>query len=81
MSLYLIVDQQKIDMKKIKAEVTKTTGVKNTNPSVSRSAFRINVAEIIPFVKSIDLLRYLPENMLSENQKKEKWNAIADTIK
>lgn len=80
-SLYLIVDQQKIDTKKIKAEVVKTTGAINTKPNVSRSAFKISVAEIVPFVNSKDLIRYLPDDLLNENQRKEKWNAIAETIK
>lgn len=80
-SLYLIVDQQKIDLKNIKAEVVKTPGVINTKPNASRSAFGISVADIIPFVNSKDLLRYLPDDLINENQRKAKWNAIAETIK
>lgn len=80
-SLYLIVDQQKIDMKKIKAEVTKTLTSQKGRREASHSAFMLSVAELIPFVNGKDLIRYLPDGMLNENQKRAKWEAIADTIK
>ena len=79
-TLYLIVDQQKIENKKIKAEVAKATAITKDRPNTSRSAFNISVASIVPFVNGKDLLRYLPDNMLTPNQRKEKWEAIAETI-
>ena len=79
-TLYLIVDQQKIDIKKVKAEVTKTPAHTEVRPNASRSAFDISLASIIRFVNSKDLLRYLPDDLLSDNQRKAKWEAIAETI-
>ena len=78
--LYVIVDQQKIPLNKTKAEVVKIAGAPNVQPEVSRSAFKMRIPDIVPFVNSEDLLRYLPDNMLSEDQKKIKWEAIAATI-
>ena len=78
--LYVIVDQQKIPVNKTKAEVVKIAGTQKVQPEISRSAFRIRIPDVVPFVNSGDLLRYLPDNMLSEDQKKVKWEAIAATI-
>ena len=78
--LYVIVDQQKIPVNKTKAEVVKIAGTQKVQPEISRSAFKMRISDIVPFVNSGDLLRYLPDNMLSEDQKKIKWEAIADTI-
>ena len=79
-TLYLIVDQQKIEMEKVKAEVTKTPAHTKVRPNASRSAFHISLPSIIPFVNSKDLLRYIPDDMLNANQKTAKWEAIAETI-
>lgn len=80
-TLYLIVDQEGIDVKKIKAEVTKATAVQfNDRPKTSRSAFNISVASVVPFVNKKDMLRYLPDDMLNNQQKKAKYEAIAETI-
>ena len=79
-TLYLIVDQEKIDVKKIKAEVAKATEMQNANAYTSRSAFNISLASITPFVNSKDILRYFPDDMLTNAQKKAKWEAVAETI-
>ena len=80
-TLHLIVDQEGIDVKKIKAEVTKATAVQfNDRPKTSRSAFNISVASVVPFVNKKDMLRYLPDDMLNNQQKKAKYEAIAETI-
>ena len=79
-TLYLIVDQEKIDVKKIKAEVAKATAVQKDRPKTSHSAFNISLASIVPFVNGKDLLRYLPDNMLNNLQKEAKYEAIAETI-
>ena len=78
--LYVIVDQQKVPINKIKAEVVKIAGTQKVQPEVSRSAFKMSIPDIVPFVNGGDLLRYLPDDMLTENQKQIKWDAIADTI-
>lgn len=80
-TLYVIVDQNKIDAKKIKAEVAKTPGAQDVRSEVSRSAFEVNLAQIVPFVNSKDLLRYIPDGMLNDSQKRIKWEAIAETVK
>ena len=80
-TLYVIVDQQKIDKKKIEAEVAKTTGTQNARSKVSRSASSVSLAGIIPFVNGKDLLRYIPDDMLNSEQRQKKWEAIAETIK
>ena len=79
-TLYLIVDQQKIETEKVKAEVTKTPAHTKVRPNASHSAFRFSLPSIIPFVNSKDLLRYIPDDMLNANQKMAKWEAIAETI-
>ena len=79
--LYVIVDQQKIDMDKIKAEVVKITGQDKLGQETSRSAYKFSIQSIAPFVNGEDLLRYLPDDMLNASQKEVKWKAIADTIK
>ncbi len=79
-TLYLIVDQQKIGLKKTKAEVSKATAAQNGRPKTSRSAFNISLASVVPFVNGKDLLRYLPDNMLNAQQKEAKYEAIAETI-
>ena len=78
--LYVIVDQQKIPLNKTKAEVVKIAGTQKVQPEISRSAFKVRIPDVVSFVNSGDLLRYLPDNMLSEDQKKIKWEAIAATI-
>ena len=40
-----------------------------------------SIADIVPFVNSKDVLRYLPDDMPNEKQKSAKWEAIADTTK
>lgn len=79
-TLYVIVDQNKIERQKIKAEVTKAPGVHKARSETSRSAYVISIADIISFVNSKDLLRYLPDDMLDGQQRKAKWEAVADTI-
>ena len=55
-TLYVIVDQQRIESKKIKAEITKSTRPQNVEKHLSPSTFAISVPQIIPLVKSKDLL-------------------------
>ncbi|MDY4490597.1 MAG: hypothetical protein SPE19_08755 [Candidatus Faecousia sp.] len=55
--LYVIVDQQKIDVDKIKAEVVKITGQNKLGQETSRSAFKFSLADFVLFVNGGDLLR------------------------
>lgn len=56
-----------------KTEVVKTPAA-NADPEVSRSV-TYSIAQIIEFVNSGDVLRYIPDEMLSEKQKVAKWSA------
>ena len=82
-TLYVVVDQHKIPRKSIeknkKTEVVKTTASHEVKSSVSRSV-KYSIYQIIPFVNSKEVLRYIPDDMLSSKQKKAKWEAIAETI-
>ena len=80
-TLYVIVDQQPVESKKIKAEVVKIPDEQGVRAAISRSAFKVSVANLTRFVNGKDLLRYLPDNMLSTEQRKTKWEGIAETIK
>ena len=79
-TLYVIVDQIPIALEKIKAEVVKMAHANDMRSNISRSAYDYSVSTIVPFVNGKDLLRYLPDDMLTNSQKKVKWAAIADTI-
>ncbi len=48
-------------------------------PEASRSV-TYSIAQIIEFVNGGDLLRYIPDEMLTEAQKTTKYKAIAKTI-
>ena len=80
-TLYVIVSQQKIERKKIRAEIVKTSRSQNVKANISPSAYAGSIPQIIPFVNSKDLLRYLPDDMLTEEQKQTKLEGIAETIK
>ena len=83
-TLYVVVDQNKIPTKLLdttkKTKVVKETIPQKTEKQTSRLV-KYNVSQIIKYVKSKDLLRYIPDNMLSKEQKNAKWDAIAETIK
>ena len=44
-------------------------------------SFRLYYTQIIEFVNSGDSLRYIPDKMLSEEQKVTKWKAVSKTAK
>lgn len=83
-TLYVVVDQNQIPLESLdeikKTEVVKATDPQKTELKTSRSV-NYKISHIIPFVNSKDLLRYLPDSMLNEEQKSAKWKAIAETIR
>lgn len=79
--LYVVVDQQKIPLNKMKAEVLNASLANNSRDKAPRSAYIISLQQMISFVNGKDLLRYLPDGMLNDEQKSVKWDAIAETIK
>lgn len=80
--LYVIVDQNRINLDKIKNSTGHQAAAPD-NSGASKSSLRAtySIADIIPFVKNKDLLRYLPDEMLDDEQHKAKWESIAETIK
>ena len=70
-TLYVVVDQNKIPLGEIKkTEVVKTTAPLREKAATSASrSVTYKISQIIPFVNSGDLLRYLPDDMLNSNQK------------
>ena len=83
-TLYVVVDQNKIKAnllkEKTKTEVLKATDPHEVDSSASRSV-TYDIPQILKFVNSKDLLRYVPDDMLSVEQRESKWEAIAETIK
>ena len=68
-TLYVIMDQQPVESKKIKAEVVKIPETQqNVAPAISRSALKISIEKLAVFVNGKDLLRYLPDDMLRSEQ-------------
>ena len=82
--LYIVVDQNKIPLSSLtetkKTEVVKNPALQKQTPESSRSV-TYSISQIIKFVNSGDVLRYLPDEMLSEEQKVTKWKAVAETEK
>ena len=84
-TLYVFVDQSAINKTSLD-EIKNSTGRQDAtpdNPGVNNLHRRAtySLSQMIEFVKSKDLLRYLPDEMLDDEQRKAKWEAIAETIK
>ncbi len=52
----------------------------NPGSDASRPALNISIQELSRKVKHPDILKYLPDGLLTGEQKEVKWQAIADTI-
>lgn len=75
--LYVVVDQTKIK----KVEVLKLGVPINTSGAQSsRSTYELSISKIFSFVNNKDLLRYMPDDMLNNEQKQAKQEAIAETM-
>ena len=83
-TLYVVVDQNKISLKdlgEIKNDRDRKDAVPdNTGGSSLLSSVTYSIPQIVPFVNSKDLLRYIPDEMLNKVQHSAKWEAIAETI-
>ena len=79
--LYVIVDQNRISIDKIKNSTGHQAAAPD-NSGASKSSLRAtySIADIIQFVKSKDLLRYLQNEMLNDEQRKAKWEAIKENL-
>ena len=83
-TLYVVVDQNQIELKDLQ-EIKNDRGHQDASSDSTESdsllsSVTYSISQIVPFVNSKDLLRYLPDDMLNAEQKKAKWEAIADTI-
>ena len=84
-TLYVVVDQNKVALKNL-GETKNDRDHKDATPDLTGESSLLNsvtysISQIIPFVNSKDLLRYLPDGMLDEKQLGLKWGAVAETIK
>ena len=78
-TLYMIVDQNKIALDDIR-EIKNDQGRQDARSSIEAAdnlhrLVNISILQIIRFVNTQDLLRYMPDQMLSEKQHKAKWDA------
>ena len=73
--LYVMVGQNKIDLRvlKLPAQINERNN--------SRLKSTISIPEIFKNVNSKDLLRYIPDDMINAEQRKIKYEGIAETIK
>ena len=83
--LYVVVDQNKIPVSNL-TEIKNDTGHQDAKSDLTevggpRRRVTYSIAQIIQFVNSGDVLRYLPDELLSEEQKVTKWKAVAETEK
>ena len=80
----LVIDQNKNPLSYL-TEIKNDTGHQDAKSDLTeigspRRRVTYSISQIIGFVNSGDLLRYILDEMLTEPQKQTKWNAIA-TIK
>jgi hypothetical protein len=84
-TLYVVVDQNKISADNL-MKIKNDQGRQDASPDLTESnnlhrLVTYSIADIVPFVNSKDVLRYLSDDMLNEKQKTAKWAEIANTIK
>ena len=81
--LYVVVDQPGIDIEEQKNK----TGVMEAHvlhvggTRTSRPVYDVSISHIFANVNTKDILRYVPDDFINEEQRKIKWEGIADTIK
>lgn len=80
--LYIVVDQPgfKIDEQKNKTGVLEAHPGHKDAKHTARPVYKVSIPQIAENVNTKDLLRYLPDDFLSENQLAIKWEGIAETI-
>ena len=76
-NLYVLISNQGIK----KAEVIKSRATDNSVAPDSRSTSEISLPLLARKINTPDILKYLPDDFLSDRQKKAKWKAVADTVK
>ena len=84
-TLYVLVDQNEIAIEKI-SEIKEDRGLQDASPDLTESNYlhrsvNYSIAQIIPFVNSKDLLRYIPDDFLNNEQIEAKKKAVAETEK
>ena len=76
-TLYVVIGDKRIK----KSEVFTTIAPQKDGATVARSDFNISIARLAEKVNNKKILQYLPDGLLSEQQKSIKWKAIAESIK
>ncbi len=76
-TLYVVISDQQIN----KAEVVKSPTPGKPGENDSRSASGINIPQLAGKINTPDIVKYLPDEFLSNSQKKIKNKAIAETVK
>ena len=81
--LYVVVDQPgfEITEQKNKTGVMVAHMLHDGGIRTARPVYDISVPHIFANVNTKDILRYVPEDFLNEEQRKTKWEGIAETIK
>ena len=82
-TLYVVVDQNNIPIEKL-TEIKKTEVIATNGPDKSATEDHLNsvtysISQILSFVNSKDLLRYIPDDFISFEQMRAKRAAIAET--
>ena len=72
----ILISDQKIN----KAEVVETQ-TPDSGVNASRSAYAVNLASLAEKVNHKDIVKYLPDGLLTDAQRELKWQAIAKTIR
>ena len=82
-TLYVVVDQEGIPIKNLeqkkKVEVFAQAQPIKSEASNARSTYEYSIAHIVQFVNSKDILRYIPDELLSEKQINIKYQGIEET--
>ncbi len=85
-TLYVLVDQNAISRENLTEIKKEDRGHSDTSPDLTESesplrSVNYSIAQIIPFVNSKDLLRYIPDDFLNNEQIEAKKKAVAETEK
>ena len=84
-TLYVLVDQNKIPLEKL-GEIKNDRGLQDASSDLTESnslprSVTYSISQILSFVNSKDLLRYIPDDLLDSDRIDAKRKAIAETQK
>ncbi|MBR7011069.1 MAG: hypothetical protein IKI02_09205 [Oscillospiraceae bacterium] len=76
-TLYVLICNEQIN----KAEVLTAPDQIQSGHAAARSASTVNISRLASLVKHEGIIKYLPDGLLSAEQKRIKWESIAATVK